>query len=66
MIEIINQISAVSETLKRLFAADGQLHGFNDWDALVGCVMMLESVAMKLSEAASAESSEAEEEEPNG
>ena len=66
MIEIINQITAVSETLKRLFANDGQLHGFNDWDALVGCVMMLESVAMKLSETAPAESTEAEEEKTNG
>lgn len=66
MFEIVSQIRAVSDTLKRLFANDGQLRGFNDWDALVGCVMMLDSVAMMLSETEKKEATETAEEEPNG
>ena len=41
-------ITAVIETLKSLFANGGELKGFNDWDALIGCVVALEQVKQDL------------------
>lgn len=41
-------ITAVIETIKSLFANGGELKGFDDWDALIGCVVALEQVKQNL------------------
>ena len=41
-------IKAVIVTLKSLFANKGELKGFNDWDAMIGCVVALENIVQKL------------------
>lgn len=43
-------IRAVIGTLKALFSDKGELKGFGDWDALIGCVMALENIAAELSQ----------------
>lgn len=37
-------LQAVVSQLRRLFADKNELKGFDDWDAMVGCVMTLESL----------------------
>ena len=41
-------LQAVVVQLRKLFADKNELKGFDDWDALVGCVMALESLIRML------------------
>jgi len=45
---IVQQLQAVSATLKGLFKDSGELKGLDDWDKLIGCVATLDSVAFAL------------------
>ena len=38
-------IRAVAQELKNLFANKAELRGFKDWDTLIGCIMLLEQTA---------------------
>ena len=46
--EAARNIRMVANALKNLFADKSNLSGFNDWDTLIGCVMMLEQTAGQL------------------
>lgn len=58
---MIQTITAIIETLKRLFADKGELKGFDDWDSLIGCVMALENIRAELQSNKMAEETTAEE-----
>lgn len=38
-------IRAVAQELKSLFADKAELSGFHDWDVFIGCIMLLEKTA---------------------
>lgn len=40
----------IIQTLRSLFADKAELKGFNDWDKFIGCVILLEQIANRLSE----------------
>lgn len=40
----------IIQTLRSLFADKAELKGFSDWDKFIGCVILLEQIANKLSE----------------
>lgn len=44
----IQTLNAVAEQLKSLFADKGELKGFADWDALIGCVVAINQVIAEL------------------
>lgn len=46
----IQTLNAVAEQLKNLFADKSELRGFNDWDALIGCVVGINQVIAELQE----------------
>lgn len=50
MNELIQAVEAVSSTIRSLFADKGELKGYGDWDAIVGCVITLNQVANALRE----------------
>lgn len=58
---MIETITAIIETLKRLFADKGELKGFDDWDSLIGCVMALENIRAELQSIETVEETTAEE-----
>ena len=41
-------IRAVAQELKNLFADKAELRGFNDWYTLIGCITLLEQTAGEL------------------
>lgn len=43
--DITNQIRLIASTLRNLFKDGSELHGFDAWDTLIGCVASLESLA---------------------
>lgn len=45
---MINSINSVIEQLKALFADKGELRGLDDWDHLIGCIVVLQQVAQEL------------------
>ena len=46
----IQTLTAVSNQLKSLFADKGELKGFSDWDALIGCVVGINQAIQLLQE----------------
>ena len=43
--DIAKNVMAVAKQLRKLFSEKNELCGFDDWDALIGCVMLLEDAA---------------------
>lgn len=58
--DIVETIRAVSENLQTLFDDKGELKGFHDWDALIGCVIALDKAATELESRFAAEQIEQE------
>jgi len=46
--EYSTQLYKIAKCLRHLFKDGGELHGFDDWDTLIGCVASIESVAASL------------------
>ena len=44
------QLKAVIQTLQKLFSDKGELKGLNDWDRLIGCIIILERIAESIPE----------------
>ena len=41
---------SIANTLRDVFAEKNSLDGFEDWDKLIGCVMLLEQLANSVDE----------------
>ena len=50
--DILGTLQKVTATLKSLFAEKGELKGFDDWDAFIGCIIVLEQMINSFSELA--------------
>ena len=42
--DLLGTLQAVVATLRRLFADKGELKGYDDWNALIGCIIVLEQL----------------------
>ena len=45
---LVETLNAVANQLKSLFAEKNELKGFDDWDALIGCVVGINQVIQEL------------------
>lgn len=42
--DLLGTLQAVNATLKNLFANKNELRGYDDWNALIGCVIVLDQL----------------------
>ena len=47
--DLLGALQSVTETLKGLFSDKSELKGFEDWDAFIGCIMVLEQITNSFS-----------------
>ena len=54
----LETLTLIANELRDLFKDGGELHGINDWDRLLGCIVALEQTAQALAEPQAEENTE--------